>query len=124
VATMFVLTAAALARSSRFLEQPASAVLADSPAAFSEVAYTTAAAAQLHRATAAPAPLPIASAGEVLVTRTWTNVRRSRSTRADIEAVLLPSDTVLADSLERGWYRVVLEGEPLGYVHRSALARP
>jgi hypothetical protein len=68
--------------------------------------------------------LPIASAGEVLVTRTWTNVRSSRNTRADVEAVLLPSDTVLADSLERGWYRVVLEGEALGYVHRSALARP
>lgn len=121
VATTFVLTAAELARSSRSLKQPSSTVLADSASAISEVAYTTAAAAQLHRATA---PLPMASAGEVLVTRTWTNVRRSRSTRADVEAVLLPRDTVLADSLERGWYRVVLEGDALGYVHRSALARP
>ena len=124
VATTLVLTAAELARSNRFRQQPSSPMRADFPAAFTEVGYSTAAAAQLHRTTAAPAPLPIASAGEVFVTRTWTNVRRSRSTRADVEAVLLPSDTVLADSLERGWYRVVLEGEALGYVHRSALARP
>jgi hypothetical protein len=51
-------------------------------------------------------------------------VRKSRSKRADVEAVLLPGDTVLADSLDRGWYRVALEGELLGYVHRSTLARP
>jgi hypothetical protein len=68
--------------------------------------------------------LPTASAGEVLVARTWTNVRKSRSKGADVEAVLLPGDTVLADSLDRGWYRVALEGEVLGYVHRSTLAGP
>jgi hypothetical protein len=31
---------------------------------------------------------------------------------------------VLADSLEQGWYRVTLEGEVLGYAHRSTLAPP
>jgi hypothetical protein len=41
---------------------------------------------------------------------------------APLEAVLTPGDTVLADSLEWGWYRVVLEGEVLGYAHRSTLA--
>jgi hypothetical protein len=51
-------------------------------------------------------------------------VRKSRSKRADVEAVLLPGDTVLADSLEGGWYRVALEGDVLGYVHRSTLVRP
>jgi len=88
----------------------------------SAVAYTTTAAARLDTVTAAP--LPTASAGEVLVARTWTNVRKSRSKRGDVEAVLLPGDTVVADSLERAWYRVALEGEVLGYVHRSTLARP
>ena len=34
----------------------------------------------------------------------------------------MPGDTVLADSLEQGWYRVALEGEVLGYAHRWALA--
>jgi hypothetical protein len=51
-------------------------------------------------------------------------VRTSRSKRANLEAVLTPGDTVLADSLERGWYRVALEGEVLGYVHRSTLTAP
>lgn len=122
IATTVVLTAAELVRSGRPLEQQSSVLVADSTPAFSEVAYTMAAAARLDTATAAP--LPAASAGEVLVARTWTHVRKSRSKRADVEAVLLPSDTVLADSLERGWYRVALEGEVLGYVHRSTLTPP
>ena len=61
---------------------------------------------------------------ELLVARTWTHVRRSRSKRADLEAVLTPGDTVLADSLQRDWYRVALDGEVLGYVHRSTLTLP
>ncbi|MGH7628277.1 MAG: SH3 domain-containing protein [Gemmatimonadales bacterium] len=121
VATIAVLAAAELARSSWPREQQSSPVVADSASSLSEVAYTTAA-ARVDTATAAL--VPAAGAGEVLITRTWTNVRKSRSTSADVEAVLLPSDTVLADSLERGWYRVALEGEVLGYVHRSTLARP
>jgi hypothetical protein len=84
------------------------------------MASTTAATTPLD--TARAAALPARSAGELLVARTWTSVRTSRSKSADLEAVLLPGDTVLADSLERGWYRVALEGEVLGYVHRSTLA--
>jgi hypothetical protein len=122
IAIMAVLTAAALARSRRPMEQQFSLAVADSGSAVSAVAYTTTAAARLDTVTAAP--LPAASVGEVLVARTWTNVRRSRSKRADVEGVLLPGDTVLADSLDRGWYRVALEGELLGYVHRSTLVRP
>jgi hypothetical protein len=49
-------------------------------------------------------------------------VRKSRSASAPVEAVLTPGDTVLADSLAQGWYRVALEGEVLGYAHRSTLA--
>jgi hypothetical protein len=74
------------------------------------------------RAAALPAALPAESVSELLVARGWTHVRRSRSVRAPVEAVLTPGDTVLADSLEQGWYRVALEGEVLGYAHRSTLA--
>ena len=94
----------------------------DSTAEKAEVPDTTAAAAR--RSTATAAPLPAASAGQPLVARTWTNVRKSRNPRADVVAKLLPGDTVLADSLERGWYRVAREGKVLGYVYRSTLAKP
>ena len=40
---------------------------------------------------------------------------------AELEAVLTPGDTVLADSLQRGWYRVALDGEVLGYAYQSTL---
>jgi uncharacterized protein YgiM (DUF1202 family) len=53
--------------------------------------------------------------------RTWTKVRTGRSTSADVAAVLLPGDTVLVDSLVRGWWRVTLEGKAIGYVLRSTL---
>ncbi len=72
--------------------------------------------------TATVAALPAERDSELRVARGWTNVRKSRSVRAPVEAVLTPGDTVLADSLERGWYRVALEGEVLGYAHRSKLA--
>jgi hypothetical protein len=53
--------------------------------------------------------------------RTWTKVRDGRSTRADVVAVLLPGDTVLADSLRGGWWRVALDGRVLGYVYGRTL---
>ncbi|HYC33011.1 MAG TPA: hypothetical protein VEB59_12035 [Gemmatimonadales bacterium] len=62
------------------------------------------------------------AAPELRVARTWTHVRKSRSKSAVLEAVLLPGDTVVADSLGKGWYRVALEGEVLGYAHQSTLA--
>ena len=55
------------------------------------------------------------------VARSWTDVRKSRSVKAPLEAMLMPGDTVLADSLAEGWYRVALEGEVLGYADRSTL---
>jgi hypothetical protein len=72
--------------------------------------------------TARVAELPAESSGDLRVAQGWTNVRKSRSVKAPLEAVLTPGDTVLADSLEQGWYRVALEGEVLGYAHRSTLA--
>jgi hypothetical protein len=65
---------------------------------------------------------PAESGSELRVVRSLTDVRQSRSVRAPLEAVLTPGDTVLADSLEQGWYRVALEGEVLGYSYRSTLA--
>jgi rRNA maturation protein Nop10 len=57
--------------------------------------------------------------------RTWTNVHDRRSPQADVVAVLLPGDTVLADSLHRGWWRVALEGRVVGYVYeRTLVDRP
>jgi hypothetical protein len=42
-----------------------------------------------------------------------------------VVAVLLPGDTVLADSLHRGWWRVALEGRVVGYVYeRTLVDRP
>ena len=122
IATTVFLAAALMARPSGPIESRSSLVAADPTSTFSEVAYTTAAAARLDTATAAP--LPPAREGEVLVARTWTHVRHSRSKDADVDAVLLPGDTVFADSLGRGWYRVALDGEVLGYVHRSTLTHP
>jgi hypothetical protein len=114
-----VLAAAAVVAAIR--KQQSSGV-ADSIAGYSEGAYAMGATAQLD--TASAAGLPAESVGELLVAPTWTHVRKSRSKRADLEAVLMPGDTVLADSLAQGWYRVALEGEVLGYVHRSTLTVP
>jgi len=86
----------------------------------SSVAATT----WVDTTTAAASPAASAPAGELLVARTWTHVRSRRTVAGDVEAVLLPGDTVLADSLSRGWYRVALEGEVLGYAHRSTLVAP
>ena len=71
--------------------------------------------------TARVAALPAEGGSGLRVARTWTNVRKSRSARGPLKAMLMPGDTVLADSLELGWYRVLLEGEVLGYAHRSTL---
>ena len=94
----------------------AGSAAADSVAASSEVAYALGATAQLDTAGVEATP-----AGGVFVAKTWTNVRRSRSRRAELEAVLSPGDTVVADSLQRDWYRVAFQGEVMGYAHRSTL---
>jgi len=55
------------------------------------------------------------------VARTWTKVHERRSVKSDLSTVLLPGDTVLADSLRGGWWRVALEGKVIGYVYGSTL---
>jgi hypothetical protein len=85
----------------------------------------TAAALDTARAAASPVMVlpdsaPSAEAVQRLA-RTWTKVHDRRSAKADLVAVLLPGDTVLADSLRGGWWRVALEGKVLGYVYASTL---
>jgi hypothetical protein len=69
------------------------------------------------------AAAPAADTGRLLVARTWTHVRIRRSPGAELSAVLTPGDTVLADSLRQGWYRVALEGEVMGYAYKSGLTK-
>lgn len=120
LAAAAVLMVARLGQPSGTSEERSSLAAVDS-IAFTELAYAMAPATLLDPASDTALE---AEAGELLVTRTWTSVRESRSRAADLAAVLLPGDTVLADSLERGWYRVALEGEVLGYVHRSTVTPP
>ena len=68
---------------------------------------------------AAPA---MATAGMPLIAKGWTHVRSRRTVNATLEAVLTPGDTVVADSLVNGWYRVALYGEVLGYAKQATLA--
>jgi ribosomal protein L37E len=84
--------------------------------------------AEAHAAAAAPemdtavaAASPAASPPERRFARTWTNVRGRRSVAGDLVGVLLPGDTVLADSLRRGWWRVTFEGKVMGYAYHSTL---
>jgi hypothetical protein len=98
--------------------QSSSAAVGDSASHLTAVAYAAAASPSIQ-----PSAAPAHSA-QILVARTWTNVRKARSRSAELEAVLLPGDTVLADSLGAGWYRVALYGEVLGYAHRSTLTSP
>lgn len=82
-------------------------------------APATAAAREMDTALAAASPA--ASSGVRRFARTWTNVRSRRSVAGDLAGVLLPGDTVLADSLSRGWWRVTFEGKVMGYVYHAEL---
>jgi len=70
-----------------------------------------------------PAVSDSAPSAEALprVARTWTKVHARRTVQGELVAVLLPGDTVLADSLRGGWWRVALEGRVLGYVYGPTL---
>jgi hypothetical protein len=98
--------------------EPASTAAAESSAALSEVGFVH---SQAGRASVSVAQPPARNAGELRVAKSWTHVRKARSRSADLEAVLTPGDTVFADSLDRGWYRVALDGEVLGYANESML---
>lgn len=52
-------------------------------------------------------------------TNIWVNVRRARRPTAAVVKVLHPGEPVLVDSLSQGWYRVVADGQGVGYVYRG-----
>ena len=77
---------------------------------------------------AAPPPAPVgaanpstAVAGEFKYSQTWVNVRAERSGTAEAVRILDPGERVGVDSLRLGWYRISIDGRPLGYVDRSLL---
>jgi hypothetical protein len=110
-----------VAQSNALPSHTAPTATADSASDPAEVGYVS------NGGTVAPAPVilpahPAPSPPEFKVARTWTHVRKAPRKSAELEAVLTPGDTVLADSLQQGWYRVALDGEVLGYAYQTALA--
>jgi SH3 domain-containing protein len=71
------------------------------------------------RSSAAVPPPP--ADGSQRYAQTWVNVRGERTRSAPTVGMLNPGDAVTVDSLVRGWYRVLVDGRTLGYVHRSTL---
>jgi hypothetical protein len=69
-------------------------------------------------------PTPSAPTGEQLqrYATTWVNVRDRRSPDAVPVRVLNPGEAMLVDSLAGGWYRVVIDGQPIGYAYTSNLS--
>jgi hypothetical protein len=59
--------------------------------------------------------------GEFRYAQTWVNVRAGRSGTAEAVRILDPGEQVEVDSLRLGWYRISIDGRPVGYVDRSLL---
>lgn len=78
-------------------------------------------------AAASPEPAPItatppaASRQLQRYAKTWVNVRGARSRNAPAVRVLNPGEVVMVDSLRGGWYRVVIDGQQVGYVDQRYL---
>jgi hypothetical protein len=53
---------------------------------------------------------------------TWVNVRVRRGPDAAAVRVLDPGEAVLVDSLVGGWYRVLIDGQSIGYAYGSNLS--
>jgi uncharacterized protein YgiM (DUF1202 family) len=90
------------------------------PAAVQPAGAATSAPTAAEARTPADAPAPGATSVRRYA-RTWTNVRSGRGRFTSSVRVLNPGDAVLVDSLVRGWYRVAIDGRPIGYVYRSML---
>ncbi len=69
----------------------------------------------------APAAAPPAGAPFQRYARTWVSIREGRTDSAPAVRTLEPGEAVLVDSLSQGWYRVVVDGQPVGYVDRTYL---
>lgn len=94
------------------------------PAPDSAVDSTPEPAAAPPQEETAPVPAPTAAAAGDQLRRyatTWVNVRERRGPNATPVRVLEPGEAVLVDSLAGGWYRVVLDGQPIGYAYYANL---
>jgi hypothetical protein len=104
---------------------PARAPAFDSIPAAAPAPPSTQAVAPAPASPAPAAPLPEAHAPTVpglrRYARTWTNVRAGRGVSTPVNRILEPGAAVLVDSLRRGWYRVLVDGKPMGYVYRTML---
>jgi len=65
---------------------------------------------------ASPRPSNQSPTGEHRYARTWVNVRSGPSGKAPIVRILQPGESVQVDSLRDGWYQVLANGGPGGYV--------
>jgi hypothetical protein len=115
-AAAVVLVLALLARGDDGGSGPVSTEPTATPAA---PAGDTALSGALPLPPAAPAPAPEALRRYAVE---WINVRQRRAVAAPPVRVLRPGEAVLVDSLVRGWYRVVADGQGVGYAHRRFLA--
>ncbi len=73
------------------------------------------------RPTAEPVAPVAPAAAERRYASTWMNVRAGRRNTAPVLRILRPGEVVQVDSLERGWYRVLSDRLPPGYVDRRLL---
>jgi len=123
VAALVILTE--LGQSNTVPSDTASTRAARSAAAPAEVGYVSNGGTVAPSAVSAPATARVPAAPsrpQLRVAQTWIHVRKAPRKSAELEAVLTPGDTVLADSLRQGWYRVALDGEVLGYAYQTSLA--
>jgi hypothetical protein len=67
----------------------------------------------------APAVTPASEPVELRYTNIWVNVRQARRPSSPVIKVLRPGEPVQVDSLRYGWYRVVADGQAVGYVYRG-----
>ncbi|HEX3274561.1 MAG TPA: SH3 domain-containing protein [Gemmatimonadales bacterium] len=51
----------------------------------------------------------------------WANIRQARARSSPAVGRLEPGDSVMVDSLRGGWYRVLMDGRPVGYLHRTSV---
>jgi len=63
-----------------------------------------------------PPPPNQTQAGEHRYAKTWVNVRSGPSGKASIVRILQPGEKIQVDSLQEGWYQVLANGRPDGYV--------
>ena len=51
----------------------------------------------------------------------WANIRQARARSSPAVGRLEPGDSVMVDSLRGGWYRVLMDGRPVGDLHRTSV---